>query len=233
MSIDLKKEIIRILKEDEEFRYTVAGLIGLQEILKRLDRNERKLAKLREDMNKGFQRHDEILARHEQELIRLREDMNKGFQRHDEILARHEQELIRLREDMNKGFNLIERRISALGTRWGLMAEESFREGIKALLGKELDLKVERWSSKDEEGLVYGYPSDVEIDIAVKDSKIIIVEIKAHADAADIFALHRKALLYEKKTLNKPNRVLMVTPYAEENAINSALKLGIEVYTKV
>jgi len=77
----LRSEMLRLLKEDEEFRYAVAGLIGLEEILKRLDRHEAQLVKLREDMN------------------RLREDMNRGFRRYDEELAR-------LREDMNKGFEL-------------------------------------------------------------------------------------------------------------------------------
>jgi len=33
----LKSRILRMLKEDEEFRYAVAELIGLEEILKRLD----------------------------------------------------------------------------------------------------------------------------------------------------------------------------------------------------
>jgi len=37
---ELKVEIIKLLKEDEEFRYTVAGLIGMQEILKRLDQHQ-------------------------------------------------------------------------------------------------------------------------------------------------------------------------------------------------
>jgi hypothetical protein len=54
----------------------VAGLIGLDEILKRLDRNEQELARLREDMLTGFRRHDE-------ELARLRR-MLTGFKRHDE-----------------------------------------------------------------------------------------------------------------------------------------------------
>jgi hypothetical protein len=31
--------MLKMLKEDEEFRYAVAGLLGLEEILKRLDRN--------------------------------------------------------------------------------------------------------------------------------------------------------------------------------------------------
>jgi hypothetical protein len=62
MSSQLKQRFLNLLKEDEEFRYAVAGLLGLEEILKRLDRHEEQLVKLREDMNK------------------LREDMNRGFE---------------------------------------------------------------------------------------------------------------------------------------------------------
>jgi putative transposase len=47
-----------MLKEDEKFRYAVAGLIGLEEILKRLDR------------------HEEEIRRIWQEIERLREDGN-------------------------------------------------------------------------------------------------------------------------------------------------------------
>jgi hypothetical protein len=50
---NLKTKMLRLLKEDEEFRYAVAGLIGMEEILKRLDRNEQEMARLREDMIKG------------------------------------------------------------------------------------------------------------------------------------------------------------------------------------
>jgi len=52
--MELKSKILKLLREDEGFRYAVAGLIGLEEILKRLDRNEEELIKLRKDMNKGF-----------------------------------------------------------------------------------------------------------------------------------------------------------------------------------
>ena len=143
MLSELKSKILKLLKEDEEFRYAVAGLIGLEEILKRLDRHEEELVKLREDMNK------------------LREDMNK------------------LREDMNRGFELVNRHISAIGARWGIMAEEAFREGLRGLLEKEIGLKVDRWICFDEAGLVYGYPSQVEVDIAVKDDKLILIEVSS------------------------------------------------------
>jgi hypothetical protein len=205
---NLKSEILRLLKEDEEFRYTVAGLIGLEEVLKRLDRHESELVKLREDMNK------------------LREDMNKGFKRHDEEIAK-------LREDMNKGFELVNRHISALGARWGLMAEETFREGLRGLLRKSLEFKVKKWKTYDEFGKVFGYPSEVEIDITMSDKKLILIEVSSHTKASDIFQFKRKAELYQEKTGRKPDRLLIVTPYIDEKAIEASKQLGIEVYTKV
>ena len=57
---ELKSRMLKLLREDEEFRYAVAGLIGLDEILKRLDRHEAELVKLRQDMVKGF----ELVNRH-------------------------------------------------------------------------------------------------------------------------------------------------------------------------
>jgi len=297
----LKSRMLRLLKEDEEFRYAVAGLLGLEEILKRLDRNEQELvrlredmakmfekheerfarieeeirriwqelAKLREDMVKGFERHDREIERlteeltklredmvkgferHDRELERLREDMIKGFERHDAELAklredmvkgfeRHDREIQRLteemnklREDMTKGFELVNRHISAIGARWGIMAEDAFREGLRGILEKEFGVKVDRWISRDEDGMVYGFSSVIEIDIAIKDGKPMLIEISSSVDKSKVAAFLRKAQLYEKKTGIKPERLIMVTPYADEDAIEAAREVGVEVYTRV
>jgi len=194
---ELKSRILKLLREDEEFRYAVAGLLGLEEILKRLDRHEAELVKLREDMNK------------------LREDMN------------------RLREDMIRGFELVERHISALGARWGLMAEDAFREGLRGLLERELGFRVERWRVYDNAGIVFGYPSEVEVDIAVSDGKLILIEVSSHVRASDVLQFRRKAELYEKVTGRKPDRLIIVTPYIDEKALEAARQLGVEAYTKV
>jgi hypothetical protein len=194
---ELKSRILKLLREDEEFRYAVAGLLGLEEILKRLDRHEAELVKLREDMNK------------------LREDMN------------------RLREDMIRGFELVERHISALGARWGLMAEDAFREGLRGLLEKELGFRVERWRAYDEMGMVFGYPSEVEVDVTVSDGKLILIEVSSHVRASDVFQFRRKAELYERVTGRKPDRLIIVTPYIDEKALEAARQLGVEAYTKV
>jgi hypothetical protein len=268
--------MLRLLKEDEEFRYAVAGLIGLEEILKRLDRNEQELvrlredmakmfekheerfarieeeigriwqeiAKLREDMVKGFERHDRELERlredmikgferHDMEIARLREDMMKGFERHDREIQRLTEEMNKLREDMTKGFELVNRHISAIGARWGIMAEDAFREGLRGILEKEFGVKVDRWIARDEDGMVYGFSSVIEIDIAIKDGKTMLIEISSSVDKSKVAAFLRKAQLYEKKTGIKPERLIMVTPYADEDAIEAAREVGVEVYTRV
>ena len=217
MASELKSEILRLLREDEEFRYAVAGLIGLEEILKRLDRHEGELVKLREDMNRVLER----LVKHEEELVRLREDLNKL-----------REDMNRLREDMMRGFDLVNRHISALGARWGLMAEEALRR-LRGVLERELGLRVERWTCFDDSGVVYGYPSSVEVDVAVRDGKVILIEVSSHVRASDVYELKRKAELYERVTGRRPDRLLIVTPYAEPRALEAAKRHGVEVYTRV
>jgi hypothetical protein len=192
----LKSRILRMLKEDEEFRYAAAGLLGLEEILKRLDRHE-----------------DEV-RRIWQEIEKLREDMMKGFELMDRRISR------------------LENIISAIGARWGSMAEDAFRGGLRGILEKEFGVKVERWITIDEEGLVYGFRSVIEVDIAIKDGKTMLIEISSSVDKSKVAAFLRKAQLYEKKTGIRPDRLIMVTPYAEDAAVEAAKEVGVEVYTR-
>jgi hypothetical protein len=207
----LKAEVLKLLKEDEEFRYAVAGLIGLGEILKRLDSHDAKFIEILKRLDAHDAKFVEVLKR----------------------LDRHEDEIAKLREDMNRGFELVNRYISALGARWGIMTEDAFRDGLRGLLDRELGLKVEKWRAYDEAGMVFGYPSDVEVDIAVKDEKLILIEVSSHVRASDILQFMRKAELYQRKTGKKPDRLLVVTPYADEKALEASKRLEVEVYTSV
>ena len=249
--LGLKDEFLALLERDKEFRYAVAGFLGLEEILKRLDRHEEQLVKLREDFNRKCEEDSKRFLSIQSEIAKLREDLNKlredmvtGFKRHDEEIAklredmvigfkRHDEEIAKLREDMVRSFELVERHISAIGARWGIMSGEAFREGLKGLLEKEFKLKVERWTGFDGEGLVYGYPSQVEVDVAIHNKKIVLVEVKSHIRASDVYTFKRKAELYMKLTGKKPDRLLMVTPYAEDKALEAAKNLNIEIYTKI
>ena len=208
--VELKRRILELIREDEEFRLAIAGAIGLDEVLKRLEEHDKKFNEILERLD-----------RHEMELVRLREDLN-----------RLREDTNRLREDMNKGFDLLRRHIDALGARWGLLAEEAFREGLRGIVEEEFGLKIERWTGYDGEGLVYGHPSVVEVDVAVKDGKIILIEISSHIRPSDVAAFKRKAEVYARETGRKPDRLVMITPFADERALAVARKLGVEIYSR-
>ena len=112
---DLKAKILALLKEDEEFRYAVAGLLGLDEILRRLEKHDEKFNEVLRRLDAHDEKFNEILHRldvHEErfnEFLR-RLDVYEG--RFNEVLRRldmHEAEFVKLREDFNRMLAVIER----------------------------------------------------------------------------------------------------------------------------
>ena len=59
------------------------------------------------------------------------------------------------------------------------------------------------------------------------------MEVKSHIRQSSVYTFKRKAELYEKLEGRKPSKLLLVTPYAEEKALEAAKHLGIEIYTKI
>ena len=245
---ELKKRIISLLKEDEEFRLVVVGLLGLDNVLL-------ELKKLREDFNKFIELEEkrwEENSKKWEENNRRWEENNKrweeAYKRFEAIemeLKNLREETKRLREDFNKLYesvmrrmdlfemrmNAFERRVIALGTRWGLESEKAFRNAMKGVIEKILGMvKVEKWRYFDETGEVLGYPAWIEADIAVKDQIHVVIEIKASASDGDVAKLWRIGNLYMRVTGVKP-RLAIVTPFIDEKGLEVAKRLGVEVYT--
>jgi chromosome segregation ATPase len=86
-SAELKRRILRLLREDEEFRYAVLGMVGYGELLKRAEEHDRKF----NEILARFEEHDKKFA----EIIAKLEEHSKRFEEHDrkfnEILARLEE----------------------------------------------------------------------------------------------------------------------------------------------
>ncbi|MCS6768769.1 MAG: DUF3782 domain-containing protein, partial [Candidatus Nitrosocaldus sp.] len=169
-------------------------------------------------------RHDEEFARVWKSIEDMRRDMQEGFRRHDE-------EIKKLREDMQEGFKRLDIKISSLGARWGIMNEQSVREALKGIVGKELGYTVMELNIYDDEGYVYGYPSNVQMDVVVSDGSTILLEIASHVKKSDPPILKRKTELYSRKTNRQVNRVMFVTPFVDDEAREACARFGIEVYS--
>jgi hypothetical protein len=211
---ELRRELLRLLKEDEEFRYAVAGLLGLEEVLKRLDENTKAIRRLQEQVAEN----------------------TKTIRSLQEQVIEHSKAIRSLQEEIIKHSKLIERLISAvqaIGMRYGVFTEKAFREGLKYLIEDLLKVyKVERWEYYDNEGIVYGHPSVIEVDVLIRDKERVLVEYKSLADKSDVAELYRIGILYERVTGVKP-RLLMVAAGIKRRALELARQLGVEIRGEV
>jgi len=145
-----------------------------------------------------------------------------------------EMRLIHEKVDKNKidTERLLMTTVGALGARWGLRSEASFRNALKGILTDQ-GITVEHIDEFDDEGIVFGWPSSVELDIIIKNGSLMICELKSSMSKADIFTFYKKALFYEKKYQRKGDRFIVITPMIDKNAQVEAEKFGIKVYTYI
>ncbi|MEM0439962.1 MAG: DUF3782 domain-containing protein, partial [Sulfolobales archaeon] len=73
--------------------------------------------------------------------------------------------------------------------------------------------RVERWDYYDGEGYVYGYPSQVDLDVIVRDEKLAVAEIRSSVSRGDLSVFRRKVELYEKVTGRKADARYIITYY--------------------
>lgn len=220
----LKEEFLKLLREDVEFRYAVIGIIGLEEVIRRIDKNTEAILNLQEQVVK----HSEVIRALQEQVKTLQGQVvesTKAILRLQEQVARHSEAILALQRSIEK----IVSSIQAIGTRYGVFTEEAFRESIKYLIGDLLkEYKVEKWIYYDEKGVVYGHPAIVEVDVLIKDREHILVEYKASTDRADVAELYRIGKLYEEVKGIRP-RLLIVSPGIRKRAKELADELGIEL----
>ena len=133
-----------------------------------------------------------------------------------------------LREEMRKLWLAL----NALGARWGVFSEDAFRNGVRELL-KDAGYTVDRWVYYDDKGYVYGYPSEVELDIVIKDGRTLAVEITSALKRGDLQQIRRKVELFSTVTDRRIDAVYVVTPFIHDKNPDAvaavASSMGINV----
>jgi hypothetical protein len=121
--------------------------------------------------------------------------------------------------------------IGALGSRWGLFSEASFRNGLAAILKDSFGVEVLNINDYDPDGLVFGRPDQVEFDVIIKNGLVIVCEIKSSMSKADLYIFSRKVEFYQQKYQRIVNRKIVISPMVDPTALPVAQSLGIEVYS--
>ncbi len=121
--------------------------------------------------------------------------------------------------------------IGALGARWGLYSEESFRNALKGILEESFPVRVERYLNYDREGIVFGRPDQVELDLIIRDGEIIVAEIKSSVSKGDVYVFLKKLEFYKKHEGVDVKRAIIISPMVDPKAKKFAQESGIEVYS--
>jgi hypothetical protein len=121
--------------------------------------------------------------------------------------------------------------IGALGARWGLYSEESFRNALAGILSESFGVEVVRIEEYDEQGEVFGRPDQIELDVLIHNGLLIICEIKSSMSKPDMYIFEKKVRFYQKQHDRTANRKIVVSPMVHPKAQQVAPFLGIEVYS--
>jgi len=221
---ELKTKILALLKTDEEFRYAVAGMIGYDEILKRLQKHDEKFEEIVSILN----RHEEILARHEEkfkeilaQLKEIRESQSRLENRVNSLDNRVDS-LEKRVNSLDKRVGSLEERVDSLASAMiagfaelskfaGITFEEFVRKFLTASLQKsgQIPRGVE---------LTRKVIDDEEIDIFLEDP-LIVGEVTAHADTPqEVDKLLKKAELAKTRYAKEPRKILVILTAKREVA---------------
>lgn len=214
----LETEVPVILQESPGFKEWLQDFIRRQTVSKesfdeRFDRMMNELAADRENQRRHW---DEQEIKW-QEQNRKWDEQNRKW---GETL--HEIRLIRTKQEQS---------IGALGARWGIASEASFRAALQGILEDSFKVQVLNVNEFDDEGMVFGRPDQVELDIIVLNGLLILCELKSSMSKGDVYIFDRKVKFYEKKHQRTADRKIVISPMVDAKARVVAQALEIEVFS--
>ena len=235
LKTQLQAELPELLKQDPSFRHWLEQLIRQTAVTPesfdaRFERMLQEFAADRAEQRRKWDEQDrkwrEWSAKfdaHAEEQRRKWDEQNRKWDEQNRTNKQLLDEIILSRSRQDQG-------IGALGARWGIASEHSFRAALQGILEKNFGVEVLNINEFDDEGLVFGVPDQVEIDIIIKNSLVILCELKSSMSKSDMYAFDRKVRYYERRHQRPVQRRIAISPMIHPTARAVAEKLGIEMF---
>ena len=237
------KELPSLVQNDKHFQKVVLDISRGQfankvetdnrfdHLLKRLDQ------KLEEDRQKWEENRQMWAAQREKDRQMwetFQQKLEENRQEFKRDLEEHRQEVKQdLEENRNFILKRIEQKLGALGARWGEQTEASFRNALRGILKDIPNIQVIRVDERDEEGVVFGYPEEIELDLIIRNGVLMIAEMKSHIAKHDVYIFDKKVRFYEQKHNRQANKLIIISPQVKDKAFPAAKQLGIEIYSYI
>ncbi|MEM1694319.1 MAG: hypothetical protein QXU96_07260 [Ignisphaera sp.] len=211
LSKEEKLKILKTLEEDVEFRYAMAGALGVLEILKRLDTIESRLeenSKRLELIEKRLEEHSRILQEHSKRLeehSRILQEHSKRLEEHSRILQEHSKRLEEVTKTLNilvtkigehgEKINGLRREVSSLSLVVGALTESFYAKSVY----EDIEREVLKRGEKVLERIRNARIDDVDIDLLVETDRVVyIIEVKVRPEYEDVGRLIAKIDIAKK-----------------------------------
>ncbi|MFW0859944.1 MAG: PD-(D/E)XK nuclease family protein, partial [Dehalococcoidia bacterium] len=238
MTAELYRTIVAVVDERvKEIKVTREDFDRLEAALPRLAAAQKQTEDRVPRLEAALERLAEAQAKTEERMTRLEAAVTRleaVVERLAEAQAKTEERVSRLEgavERLVLAQGRVEGTLGALGARWGLFAEESFREGMRAVL-EGTGFKVERYLVYDHVGKVFGRPDQVELDLVIHNDKLMLMELKSSLSKGDVALFDRKTGFYEEREGKRADRRILISPFVDQKARALAGTLGMEVYAQ-
>ncbi|MGC8596945.1 MAG: hypothetical protein ACP5NY_03390 [Thermocladium sp.] len=204
LSNEEKKRLLKAIQEDEEFRYAVAGLLGLDTILNDLRR-------LREEFDKYIEKLDKYINSTTTAFSENDKKWEMNFKRWEENDKKWEEAM--------KRFSRIELELGAsVESQYSRYVLEDLRDEVRAR-GETVE---QRARNIDLDG--------VEIDLLLTtDKAAYVVEVKVRPTINDVGALLAKVDVVQRN-LNKPTVPILTGSYIGGEVEAYAKGKGVKIY---
>ena len=225
----IQQELPRLLAQEPQVRDFILRTVseyyaGRQETDSKFDRILAELQRDREEQARKWDEQNHKWAEQnrkwDEQLAELRRDREEQARKWDEQLAENRR--------LDKRFDST---IGALGSRWGLYSEASFRNALAGILTESFGVEVLNLTLYDREGVVFGHPEQVELDLIIRNGLTIACEIKSSIDKAGMYSFGRKVDFYTSHEQRPISRKIVISPMVDRRALPVAEVLGIEIYS--
>jgi len=222
----LKDDILRLLKEDEEFRYAVVGLLGLQ----RLEEAIARLTDSNIELKNIVTRLIDTQAKQEDRLTKIEERLEEHDKKFNEIIA----EIKDLRKVTNELSVNVSKLTASMGTIGRRLGKDMEKMVLKIYRDQLMQLGIDPDNAKrfryiDIEGKYGRKGKEYEFDIVISNNHTDVLEVKTHTEKDDVDWFYENVEAI-KELFDKPlRRKVIVTVNIDEDALIKTDELGINV----
>jgi len=218
-------------KWDENHKALIKLTATVEKLSTRLDQKiEEDRQKWAENQRRWAEKRDEDRQKWAENQKRWEENQRQWAEKREEDRQKWKEQQ-QLWANNQKALRKLDTRIMAMGARWGRDSEDSFRNGLAAILRDFPGVQVLHVDERDEEGIVHGHPAQVELDLIIKNGVLMIGELKSGVSQGDVSTFQRKIHFYEQKHNRQATRKLIISPMVDDRALVLAKVFGIEVYS--